>query len=233
MFPTIVIELMKNFLRLSSLLCVTYCLVACHQQSLQTTEVPEAQVAELYGDTDGAVIGSPDAPITMVEIFSYDCRYCREDASLIEQFAKEHPQVRVVFKPFMAFGPQTRTLPQYAALAAARQGNFAGMHHVLMSTDREMTVKNINYFARNLKLDMSKFHATLKAPAIAKRVEENTALMNTLNIDAIPTVIVTQTRLLKNPALTTEIPQYIQVGFLSNDLLVHMLDQVQQDAKKA
>ncbi|MCD6047726.1 MAG: 27 kDa outer membrane protein [Gammaproteobacteria bacterium] len=206
-------------------------LAACHNQPLQTISVPQDQVVKLYGDTDGAFIGKADAPITMVEIYSYDCRYCREDAALIEQFAKDHPNVRIVFKPFMAFGEHTRTLPQYAALAAGRQGAFAPMHRELMSTHRVMSLKNIHYFARHLKLDMGKFNAALKDPTIAKRIQENTALMDALNIDAIPTVIVTQTRLLKDPSLTGQIPQYVQVGFLSNDLLVHLVDQVAKDGK--
>jgi protein-disulfide isomerase len=220
---------MKKIFSLLFLIFSFAFLAACHNQSLQTLTVPQDQVVKLYGDTDGAVIGKADAPITMVEIYSYDCRYCREDASLIEQFAKDHPNVRIVFKPFMAFGEKTRTLPQYAVLAAARQGAFAPMHRELMSTHRVMTLKNIHYFARHLKLDMEKFNAALKDPAIAKRIQENTALMDALNIDAIPTVIVTQTRLLKDPSLTGQIPQYVQVGFLSNDLLVRMTGQVAKD----
>ncbi len=210
-------------------LVLVLCLSACHRQQLHTVTMTPEQVKALYAEGGTTALGKANAPITMVEIFSYDCRYCRQDYPLIEQFAKEHPNVRIVFKPFMAFGERTKLLPQYAALAAGRQGAFLLMHHALMTTNRPLQMKTINNIAKAINLNMDKFHSDLNDPLLQQEIKNNTKLMDALEIDGIPTVMITQTRLVQNPQLVDQIPQYEQVGFLSNDLLVRMVAQVQKD----
>lgn len=204
-------------------------LTACHKQTEQTIDVTPDEAKALYAVGGTTALGKADAPVTMVEIFAYDCRYCRQDYPLVRQFAKEHPNVRVIFKPFMAFGDRTALLPQYAALAAGKQGKFLEMHHALMTMHHPFTMKYIDKVADHLSLNMQQFHSDMEDPLLEQQIRDNTELMNSLNIDAIPAVIMTQTRLTQSIQDSSKIPQYIQVGFLSNDLLVEMLKAVQKD----
>jgi len=209
-------------------LCVSFFCVACQRESLQQIHPNPTQLKALYSESGTASLGKQDAPITMVEIYAYDCRYCRKDYPLIEQFVKEHPNVRVVFKPFLAFGDKTKKWPQYAALAAGKQGQFLAMHHALMTTNRTLTMRLINKIAGELNLNKEKFRSDLNSEEVVKQIQDNTDLMNALDITGIPALIVTQTRLINEPNLVEQIPQYIQIGFLSNDVLMNMMNKVQE-----
>lgn len=199
--------------------------VSCHRESLQQIHPTTTEIKQLYDEGGTTALGKADAPVTLVEVYAYDCRYCRQDYPLIEQFAKEHSNVRVIFKPFLAFGAKTKKWPQYAALAAGKQGQFLAMHHALMTVTRPLTLRMINKIAQELNLNKEKFQKDLNSPSVAEQIEANTQLMDSLDINGIPTLIMTQTRLIANPSLAAKIPQYIQVGFLSNDILLHMLEK--------
>jgi hypothetical protein len=209
-------------------LFVVFLCVGCHRESLQQIHPTADEMKQLYGEGGTTVLGKKDAPITLVEVYAYDCRYCRQDYPLIEQFAKEHADVRVIFKPFLAFGSKTKVWPQYAALAAAKQGQFLAMHHALMTINRPLTLRIINKIAAELNLNKAKFRDDINSKEVAAQIEANTQLMDNLEIDGIPTLIMTQTRLISDPKLADHIPQYIQIGFLSNDILTNMLTKIRQ-----
>ena len=192
------------------IVAMLFTLTACHKSSQQTIDMTPDQVKILYDTTGIQVLGAENAPVTMVEIFAYDCRYCRQDAPLIARFAKEHPGVRMIFKSFMAFGDKTKVLPQYAALAAAKQGKFLAMHEALMGMHHPFILKYIDQIAQHLNLNMTAFHQDLNDPSFATQIQNNTTLMDNLNINGIPTVIMTQTRLAQSPQDVDKIPQYIQ-----------------------
>ena len=58
---------------------------------------------------------NPDGKITVVEMFDYNCGYCKLIAPQILELARTHPQVRFVFKDMVIFGETS----EYAAAAAA------------------------------------------------------------------------------------------------------------------
>lgn len=218
------------FKKVLAVLAMSFGLTACHNEPVQTIQPSAEGLKQLYSEAGTTAMGKPDAPITMVEIFAYDCRYCRQDYPLVEQFAKAHPNVRVIFKPFMAFGEKTKVLPQYASLAAAKQNQFLAMHRALITTNRPLTMKTINNIAKELNLNMGQFHQDLYSKGIEQQIQDNTQLMDSLDIEGIPAVVITQTKLIDHPELADKIPQYLQVGFLSNDILLNLMHKVQKDA---
>ena len=204
---------------------------ACHHDALQTIHPNKDQMGQLYDLGQTTALGKPDAPITMVEVFSYDCRYCRQDYPLLAHFVIEHPEVRIIFKPFKAFGDSTKVLAQYAALAANKQGKFLLMHERLITTSLRLNERNIKKIAEKLNLNMNEFEQDIKSPAIKEQIEQNTELMDQLDIDGIPALIVTKTALINDLEHADNIPQYIQVGFLSHDVLINLLRKTTEKNK--
>ncbi len=206
------------------LMALLLCLVmsACHSKTpFETLNANADQLKALYSLGGTSALGSKNASVTLVNIFSYDCSYCRREFPLIEHFAKVHSNVKIIFKPFLAFAEKTNVLPQYAALAAAKQGQFLAMNHALMTTNKPLNSKTIHSIARELNLNMDKFNADIQSKEVKDQIDANTALMADLNIDGIPTVIMATTK-------TTEASHdsdkpYIQMGFISNDILLEML----------
>ncbi|MBS27606.1 MAG: hypothetical protein CL566_01585 [Alphaproteobacteria bacterium] len=68
------------------------------------------------------LVGNPDATVTVVEFFDYQCPYCKRMAQDLAKIAAEDPDVKVIFKEFPVFGTQS-TLATRAALAADKQAS--------------------------------------------------------------------------------------------------------------
>ena len=49
--------------------------------------------------------------------FGYQCHYCRDMYPVIQKLIKQNPNLRVVYKEYLLFGPMSE-LPASAALAA-------------------------------------------------------------------------------------------------------------------
>lgn len=79
---------------------------------------------------ESAWIGNPDADVTLVEFYDYNCGYCRASLPTIERLVREDPKLRVVFRELPVLAPSSRTAAR-AALAAAKQGKFKAFHDAL------------------------------------------------------------------------------------------------------
>ncbi len=50
------------------------------------------------------IIGDPDAPITVVEFFDYNCGFCKRALADMKRIVEENPDVKFVMKEFPVFG---------------------------------------------------------------------------------------------------------------------------------
>lgn len=90
---------------------------------------------------------------------------------LLQQVLEKYPEdVKLVFKNFPlrmhAFARKAAT----AALAAHRQGKFWEFHDQLFQNIETLNDENIRRIGRELGLDMEKFDADLKDPAIQQLI---------------------------------------------------------------
>ncbi|MDP1631980.1 MAG: DsbA family protein [Caulobacter sp.] len=86
---------------------------------------------ELERDPRDKVI-NPDGVITVVELFDYNCGYCKLIAPQVMELARTHPQVRFVFKDMVIFGETS----EYAAAATAltkTPEQYTALHKALMA----------------------------------------------------------------------------------------------------
>lgn len=113
------------------------------QQALQTKAIAErtgavekafaAHRIQMQRDKRDLVI-NPNGKITVVQLFDYNCSFCKVIAPDVAQLARENPDVRFVFKDYTLgnFGPTS----EYAAAAArvlAEKGLFADAHFEMIA----------------------------------------------------------------------------------------------------
>lgn len=197
-------------------------LTSCQSDSLDRLTTTQAQAQQLYSVAGTEALGNPRGPITLVVISSYECHYCRKDYPIIKQYVAAHPSIKLIYKSYLAFGLDTLVEPQYAALAAAKQNQFAAMHDALFTTESPLDKTTIMTIAKTLKLNQRQFLKDSQSDAISQQVIANTELIDQLGIQGIPTVIMAPSDVVKNNKLT----QYIQVGFITPDVLDEMLQAV-------
>ncbi len=118
------------------------------------------------------VLGSPNAPVTLVVFNDFACPYCRQYALTLEKLVERLPKkVRVVWKHFPLNEQDMQ--PALASECAAEQQKFWPYAHRLYANKSEATADTKFYLslAGQLKLDVDKFTACLNSAKYRAKVE--------------------------------------------------------------
>ncbi len=119
------------------------------------------------------VIGSADAPITLVEYGDYECPYCGQaypvTRELISRFG---PRLRFVFRnlPLADMHPHAQHAAE-AAEAAALQDRFWPMHDVLFENQQNLEDDALLQYARQAGADAEAVEQALVQGATRSRIE--------------------------------------------------------------
>ena len=141
---------------------------------------------------DGSPTNGPEnASVTLVEFADFECPHCREAVPLIDAVLAAHSdKVRLVYKSY--------TLPSHvrgepaarAAFAAALQGKFWEMEHLLFERQEHLEDQDLDRYAHMLKLDIAKWKADLASTAVRDRVAHDHLLGEELKLKGTPTIYV-------------------------------------------
>jgi protein-disulfide isomerase len=103
-------------------------------------------------------IGSPDAPVTIVEFGDFRCGYCKRFheetiTPLLENYGE---QVRFVYRDYPILGPDSQQAA-YAATCAHDQGAFWEFHDLLYANQSQLNRVAFLSYAESLELDVERF----------------------------------------------------------------------------
>ncbi len=151
-------------------------------------DVPERAVS-----AQGRALGSPDAPVTMVEYSDFQCPYCaraaRTTTPRIEEQYVADGRVRLVFH-YMAFEGPESVMAAQAAECANDQGRFWDYRDTLFENQRRFSVEDLQSFAQELELDTETFSQCLDSGKHEQLVTGETQRAFDQGIDTTPTFIV-------------------------------------------
>lgn len=106
--------------------------------------------------------GEVNAPVTLVEFSDYQCPFCKRHAdtvlpALLESYVTTG-KVRFVMRefPIENLHPRAEAASE-AALCAADQGNYWGMHDALFNDQKANSDEDFQRFAEDLGLNAAKF----------------------------------------------------------------------------
>lgn len=134
-------------------------------------------------------IGNPDATITVVEFFDYQCPYCKRMAQDLVKLTEEDPDLRIVFKEFPVFGTES-TLATRAALAAAKQGKYAEFHLAVMGFRGAPSETAIFRLANKLGLNEERLRQDMQSQEIEAMIQSNYQLAQQIGVRGTPAFIV-------------------------------------------
>ena len=112
------------------------------------------------------MLGSINAPLTLVEFGDYQCSYCKrhfdQTHDLIMKNYVATSKVKILFKDMIVTPGEDSVNAAHAAHCAKDQGMFWKYHYMLYNSwEGEstgwVTDDNLNKFAKNIDLDMNKF----------------------------------------------------------------------------
>ncbi|HEU0182752.1 MAG TPA: Na+/H+ antiporter NhaA [Agromyces mariniharenae] len=136
--------------------------------------------------------GRPDAPFQITEYGDFECPFCSRATgsidAVIDHFGDD---VRWVWRhlPLETVHSHAKEAAQ-AYEAAALQGKFLEMARTLFANQDDLTTDDLFEYARQLDLDMERFAADLRSPAVIRRVEDDQLDAEMMDLHSTPTFFI-------------------------------------------
>ena len=150
----------------------------------EEASTPEATREPLVPLDDDPVMGSQDAPVTMIEYSEYLCPFCRsfalETLPLIEKEYIDTGKVKLIFRDFPMHGDLAKIMAMVAE-CAAEQGKFWEMQSFIwersdewsQSESYESLVATVQGYADELGMDSEGYTSCLQDSTIFERIIED------------------------------------------------------------
>jgi len=168
-----------------------WCLLLTAGAAEQPAAWTEADVVAALKQPRGPQLGSPNAPLTLVEFSDFQCGYCRRfDAETLPKVNEQYIQpgkVRLIYRHLAFLGPASHTAAQ-AASCAHDQAKFWEYHDRLFKRTSPVafTVARLKVYAEELGLDARAFADCLDGRSYARQIETDTLLVRSLGITGTP-----------------------------------------------
>jgi len=126
--------------------------------------------------------GSPNADVTLVEYFDYNCPVCRRiEPDLLKLLAND-PRVRVIHKDWPVFG-EASVYAAYCSFSAAREGQYAKAHAALIESKQDLdsredvrtVLQQAGFDLKRIDADIS-LHQKEYSATLTRNLRETTAL---------------------------------------------------------
>ena len=160
------------------------------KHAAHASPAPAAPTVALSGQDH--VLGNADAALTLLEYGDYECPACTQAEPLtrflIETFGK---RLRFVYRhyPLLEVHPHAE-LAAEAAEAAAAQGQFWPMHHLLFAPGptyaQHLKLTALTGYAQSLGLDMHRFNGEMADRIYTQRVQAHRHAAELAGIRATP-----------------------------------------------
>jgi protein-disulfide isomerase len=135
--------------------------------------------------------GPKNAPITVVLFSDFQCPFCSRIEPSITALEKLYPgKVRVAWKNFpLSFHDRAKPAAE-ASLAAHEQGKFWQMHEKLFANQRALSDADLEKYAQEIGLDMTKYKAAMSSHKFAAAVDADMKQGSALGVEGTPAAFV-------------------------------------------
>ncbi len=152
----------------------------------------QAAGPQTFASEPERTLGSPDAPVTIVEFSDFQCSFCRkfwaETLPRLKETYIKAGQVRFVYQHFTVLGGHSVAAAK-AVECAGEQGKFWPYHDKLFDSQGGLafTEAKLRRYARDLGLDAEAFAHCLDSRKYQQKVEDETRLGFQLGARGTPT----------------------------------------------
>jgi protein-disulfide isomerase len=141
---------------------------------------------------DGSPVRGPEnAAITIVEFADFECPHCGEVAPAIDKLIEAHKnEIRFSFKFYPLPSHPHADIAARAGAASMTQGKFWEMHHALFTNQRHLEQTDLDSYAKELGIDVSRLHADMQSNQTTERIAKDKKLGEDLQIGGTPTIFI-------------------------------------------
>ena len=162
-------------------------------QNIPSNATQKAAFDVLIGNSS-PILGSKDAPITMIEFGDYQCFYCHKffnntESDIVKNYI-DTGKVKMIFKDFTIIGQDSITAAN-AAHCAQEQGKFWEYHDALYDNwSGENTgwasITNLVQIAKDVGLNQDQFNQCMNQSKYMQVVQGSVTDANTLGLTGTP-----------------------------------------------
>jgi protein-disulfide isomerase len=161
--------------------------VAKASDALKNADVKKA----LFYDNDSPYTGPKDSKKVVVEFFDYNCPACKVQFGTLSDVAKKHTDVKIVFKEYPIFGPQSDVNAQIAlAVNRIDRTKYFTFHEKMMKHQGRVNEAQALKFVTEIGLDAKKVKAESETDAVKAILSKHRDLGAKIIVQGTPTVVV-------------------------------------------
>ncbi|MBK8083215.1 MAG: DsbA family protein [Devosia sp.] len=153
-----------------------------------------AALAELrpaiYEDPRQIVLGNPDGDVTLIEMFDYNCGYCRQALPDIAALLDEDPNLKVVLKEFPILSQNSVDAARVAVQVADADVDYWTFHQALFTSRGQIDKAAALKAAADLGLNPITLEMGMNTPEVAEQIEMTYRIAQRLDISGTPTFII-------------------------------------------
>jgi len=159
-------------------------------QALHDKQAIAQNAAAIFDDSDNVVLGNPKGDVTLVEMFDYNCGFCRGALPDLAQLLQEDKNLKIELKQFPILSAGSVDAARVGLQVAKSGKDYWAFHQALYTSRGEVTADTALDEAKTLGLDPTTIKANMQQPAISGALQKSYDLAKTLNVTGTPTYII-------------------------------------------
>ncbi|WP_404403794.1 DsbA family protein [Pelagibacterium halotolerans] len=160
-------------------------------EQAQESRIALAQFEDqIYNDPANIVLGNPEGDVTLVELFDYNCGYCRRVVADVFSLVEEDPNLRVILKEFPILSEGSVEAARVGILVNREGGDYGAFHAALFSERGSVNADAALAAAGNIGLDAGAIEAEMNADDVTAALQRSYQIARGLGISGTPTFII-------------------------------------------
>lgn len=166
------------------------------EAELRAEETERARIAissmrdDIYNDPANIVLGNPEGDVTLVEMFDYNCGYCRQVVADVLSLVEEDPNLRVILKEFPILSQGSVDAARVGILVNESEVEYQSYHTALFSSRGAIDSQAALTAAESLGLSRVSLELDMNKPEVSSALQRTYGVAQALGITGTPTFII-------------------------------------------
>ncbi|RDE09231.1 DsbA family protein [Pelagibacterium lacus] len=162
----------------------------------RTEEAERSRIAldalhdDIYNDPFNVVLGNPDGDVTLVEMFDYNCGYCRQVVADVMALVDEDPNLRVILKEFPILSQASIDAARIGILVNREDADYQAFHTALYSGRGTVDTEAALAAAESVGLNRVLLELDMNAQDVTAALQRTYQIAQGLGVSGTPTFII-------------------------------------------
>lgn len=145
----------------------------------------------IYDDPDHIVLGNPEGDVTLVELFDYNCGYCRQALPDLAVLMAEDPNLRVILKEFPILSQGSVDAAKVGVVVSRDKSiDYWQFHQALFTSRGQVTKDTALEAAKTLGLNPVEVGLAMESADVDGVLAKSFQIAQGLNVSGTPTYII-------------------------------------------